>query len=139
MYNYDYFYTNNAEITFSDEGAYYCFADFSVQPGETVDFKAMASIKGGDDLLMRFFKDEVQVGYTHQEGATSPTIDDHSAVIFYKGIVQNIAASFKLCIRGDGKLEANKMQWGYTRYTTQDNWAVHDNSEVPALDLTVSD
>ena len=28
MYNYDYFYSNNAKITFSNAASYYCFADF---------------------------------------------------------------------------------------------------------------
>ena len=82
--NYDYFYVNNPLITFASSSTYYCFADFTVEAGETIDFSAQASIKGGYDLIMILLKDGAQVAYSHQEGATSPTIDDHSATILYR-------------------------------------------------------
>ena len=98
--------------------------------GETLDLTAQASIKGGDDLIMKLVKDGVNAAYTHQEGsAGSPTIDDHSASLLYRGIVESGTATFKLCLRGDAPLNPGRMQWGYRRYYTQANWDRHDNTE----------
>ena len=138
---YDYFYVNSAELTFSSDSDFFCFSDFSVQPGETLDFTAQASPKGGEDLVMVLLKDGAQVSVAHQEGANSPTIDDLSATIFYKGIVEdtaNTAATFKYCIRGDGPVLEQRMQWGYKRYVTQTTWVSHGNDEVPVLDSNVT-
>ena len=109
---YDYFYVNNAELTFSSSTGYFCWPEFSVLAGETINFTAMASPKGFDDLIMIFFKDSAQVAYSHQEGDGS-TIDDLSATIFYRGIVTSTDALFKFCIRGDAPIPAQRMQWGY--------------------------
>ena len=63
--NYDYFYVNNPQITFSSTSAYFCFADFNVEAGETLDFSAMASSKGASQLMMKLFKDGAQIAKSH--------------------------------------------------------------------------
>lgn len=135
----DYFFVNDQDINFSDKSKYYCWQEIDVLDGETIDVQAQASQKGGDDLIILFQRNGNTIAFSHQEGATSPVIDDHSATLFYKASVAGGATeTYRLCVRGDGNLAAGRMQWGYKKYYTQANWEF-DNSYVPTVDTSIAD
>ena len=51
----DYFYINNAEIdttVFTVEDKYFCYPEFTVSPGDTLNFSAMVSCKSCEDLII---------------------------------------------------------------------------------------
>ena len=59
-------------------------------------------------------------------------MDDASAVIIYKAIITSADANFKFCIKGDAiRVPANRLQWGYQTYKTQDSWVTVDNTVTP--------
>ena len=85
-----------------------------MEAGETLDFSAqVSSSNGGDQLVMKLFRDGERVAKSYQDGSTSPNIDDLSAVILYRGIVEDTFSTFKFCMRGDAPIQENRLQWGY--------------------------
>ena len=76
---------------------WYCWPEFPVEVGETIDFNAMAAIFSFTNNInfdMRLIKDGTTVAET---GIYDPDVIE-SGVLFYKGRVIGSNSSFKLCI-----------------------------------------